>query len=89
MVLITDLRGDLSGIKDRYIEELEMMSSSIFSSGELVAIDFLYQIINIASEIEDKIAVLINRRGEVLRIKVGELTNDFLLELSSAEVLNV
>ncbi|ADL13745.1 GTP-binding proten HflX [Acetohalobium arabaticum DSM 5501] len=77
MVLITDLRGDLSGIKDRYIEELEMMSSSIFSSGELVAIDFLYQIINIASEIEDKIAVLINRRGEVLRIKVGELTNDF------------
>ncbi|MBM7622849.1 GTPase HflX [Sporohalobacter salinus] len=75
--MITELSGDLSGIKDHYIEKLEMMLDNIFSSSELVSIDFLQQLSDIASVIGKNLAVLINRRGEVLRIKVGELTEDF------------
>lgn len=79
VILITKLRGNLSGIKDHYIEELEMMLDNTFSSGELASIDFLQQLSDIASTIGDSLAVLINRRGEVLRIKVGALTEDFFI----------
>ncbi|SDC12710.1 MULTISPECIES: GTPase HflX [unclassified Candidatus Frackibacter] len=77
VVLITELRGNLSGLKERTIQVLEDLKSSIFSSGELASFSFLQQIISQAKEINRKIAILVNRRGEVLRIKVGELTEDF------------
>jgi len=77
VILITKLSGNLSGLKERIIQDLEELTSSIFSSGELASFSFLQQVINQAKEINRKMAILVNRRGEVLRIKIGELTEDF------------
>lgn len=77
MILITDLRGELSGLKQQYIKDLEELATEIFSGSLLIQIEFLQQIMDIASQIDRKIVILVNRRGEVLRIKVGDLNEDF------------
>ncbi|SJZ49559.1 GTPase HflX [Selenihalanaerobacter shriftii] len=77
MIIITELRGNLSGLKNRTIEELEELTNEVFSSSDLVDNNFLHKIINKIEIIERRLAILINRRGEVLRIRVGNLTEEF------------
>ncbi|MCK8824974.1 GTPase HflX [Fuchsiella alkaliacetigena] len=78
-MFISDLKGDLTTLSNIEIEALESLLEDTppFAAAELASRKFLEELIDIVKMIEKEVAVLVNRRGEVLRIKVGNLSEDF------------
>ncbi|MGM0471311.1 MAG: GTPase HflX [Bacillota bacterium] len=81
MILISELRGNLAGIKDRHIKQLEEIEEYQLANDRLIGQELVEELIELTNQIEKPLALLVNRRGEVLRLQVGGLTEDFFTNL--------
>ena len=66
------INGNIQSIKDRLLNELEELFDIKYGSRELVPVELAEIIAGISSEINREISVLINRRGTVVDISIGD-----------------
>ena len=69
---LININGNTQSIKERLLNELEELYDKKFGSRELVPVELAETIARISHEINREISVLINRRGIVVDISVGD-----------------
>lgn len=66
------VNGNLNGIRDKYIEELDRLYEMDNSTQEVIKRDILDILADMTAAINKEISVFINRRGKVLDVSVGD-----------------
>jgi len=66
------INGNIQSIKDRLLNELEELFDVKYDARDLVPVALAQTIARISSEINREISVLINRRGVVVDISIGD-----------------
>lgn len=69
---LININGNTQSIKERLLNELEELYDKKFESRELVPVELAETIVRISHEINREISVLINRRGIVVDISIGD-----------------
>ena len=69
---LININGNTQSIKERLLNELEELYDKKFGSRELVPVELAETIARISHEINREISVLINRRGIVVDISIGD-----------------
>lgn len=69
---LININGNTQSIKERLLNELEELYDKKFESRELVPVELAETIARISHEINREISVLINRRGIVVDISIGD-----------------
>lgn len=77
------INGNIQSIKDRLLNELEELFDTKYGSRDLVPVILAETIARISFEINREISVLINRRGVVVDISIGDSGTVSLPQLDS------
>lgn len=80
---LININGNIQSIKDRLLNELEELFDKKYGSRELVPVELAETIARISHEINREISVLINRRGIVVDISIGDSGTVSLPQLDS------
>ncbi len=80
---LININGNIQSIKERLLNELEELFDKKYGSRELVPVELAETIARISHEINREISVLINRRGIVVDISIGDSGTVSLPQLDS------
>lgn len=75
------VNGNISGIKDVYLEKLEGLYDLECQSGEFVSGDILDTLIDVTENIKREISIFINRRGKLLDVTIGDSFTVHVLDM--------
>ena len=69
---MTDIHGDIIGLKKRHIALLEQLYQMQIPHGQVATIELIQLLAHLTGEINREIAVYISRRGQVTHVAVGD-----------------
>lgn len=70
---MTEIYGDTKGIKKTIITRLEQLYSFSIPYGQALTLDLALELCEISEALNCEIALYINRRGQVIRVAVGDV----------------
>lgn len=83
-----DIHGETTGLKKVIIESLEQLYEHTVPFGQTITNELAQAMAEIAGQLNREIAVYINRRGNVIRVAVGDTKTVVLPETDGRRALN-
>ena len=76
-----DIQGNISGIRDTYLRQLETLYDYAVESDIFLPLDLAHTLADFSARINREIAVYISRGGQIIDVPIGYLDNVALQDM--------
>ncbi|EAX48575.1 small GTP-binding protein [Thermosinus carboxydivorans Nor1] len=85
---MAEIHGDIAGLRKSTISRLEKLYDFVVPSGQVATEEIIQLLAELSGELNREIALYLNRRGQVIRVAIGNATTVDLPQANGRHALN-